>query len=380
MLSVKFHKFSFILLFLLFSFNSLATLPEPLIRVAIQKNIPNLTIVSMADHSLTISDKNTNQEIWNGNSANIASHKTGLQINNNNIHTSNIIIEASNNLFQVGSNIYRGKLRVIKQNNSLLVINDLPLETYIAGLINSEISSSWPEETIKAQAIAARTYALNQIEQRKRANPSNLYDIGATTLDQVYFGAHREDLKSIRLVKATQGEVLKCEGKIFPAYYHSCCGGQTQKASNVWEHAKGPAPILDRFCERSPKHDWEFKISLKDFLHKISANKQQLNKIVSITTIPFFDSPRVNTLLIETTDDVLEIKATELRSLFGYSIFKSTWFEVKLEGNQLTFQGRGYGHGVGMCQWGAKGMAEQGYNYQDILKFYYPNAEIAKIY
>jgi len=351
--------------------------PEPIIRVAIINNLSTVTIESQTG-ILSILDKDNS--VWNGHIATLSSTENGLRVNGQTLGTKAVTVTNSRSFYKIDNKTYRGSLRLIQENNSITLINNIPLESYIAGLINSEISSTWPDEATKAQAVAARTYAINQITRTKQANSSAIYDIKSRTLAQVYFGAHQEDERSISLVKQTRGEVLKINDLIFPAFYHSCCGGETEDADREWTGAIGPPVVQDKVCERAPQQNWSLSISKSDFLNLASTPEQNIKEISAITVIPFFNAPRINTVLIETPDDVFEIKATELRKLIGYSKLKSTWFEVSMNGKNIVFNGHGYGHGVGMCQWGAKGMAEEGFGYKDILNFYYPKANIARIY
>lgn len=282
--------------------------------------------------------------------------------------------------YRVGNRSFRGTITVLwKAPRELMVVNALPLEDYLAGLINSEISSSWPPEAIKAQSVAARTYALHQIETAKRA-ASRPYDITGTVLDQVYDGAHQEDQLAIRAVGATRGQVLLRAGALFPSYYHSCCGGQTEHAHNVWPGEAGPPPIRDPYCAGSLRSTWSAAIPLRAFISGLARKGVALSNVRSIATAAHADSPRTDLVLIDDDRGIQMVQATELRRLFGYGVVKSTWFNAEIQGSQILFTGRGYGHGVGLCQWGAKGMAEEGFGYRDILKFYYPDAEVAAAY
>lgn len=292
-----------------------------------------------------------------------------------------LLLESSHERLQIGNRLYRGNLKVLWQApGKLLVINTIPLEDYLVGLIGSEISPAWPVEAIKAQAIAARTYALHHAQVLKRSASAKPYDVSSSVLSQVYDGAHKEDARSREAVFATRGKVLMRESKLFPAYYHSCCGGQTEHAHHVWPGESGPPVITDTFCERSPKHDWTLKIPATTFSATMRANNLALSTLRAVSIEPEEDSPRVANLIVTDDQGPHSIKATELRRIFGFKEIKSTWFTVHLEGNELLFTGRGYGHGVGMCQWGAKGMAEARKNVNEILRFYYPDAEIMTIY
>jgi len=366
-----------ICIILALGFVSYAASLEPTIRVAVVNAHSSVTVEANGGGLLSITDT-LSRPVSKLRIATIVTTSNGLRINGRPLDGSELFIQGRD--YRIGTRTFRGTLHIVQNGNNIIVVNDLPIESYLVGLINSEISSNWPVEVIKAQAVAARTYAISQMERMRQARPDSPYDIESTMLDQVYDGAHREEAHVYRILEATRGQVLRRNGMIFPSFYHSCCGGFTEHAHNVWSDAQGPPTIEDRYCERSPKREWSYRIPRTDFQKVLANNGVRFDSIISVTTIPFFDSPRVDTLVLETNTGIHNIKATELRKLLGWANLKSTWFEVRLAGANIVFEGHGYGHGVGMCQWGAKGMAEEGYAYTDILKFYYPDAEMVTIY
>lgn len=352
---------------------------EPTIRVAVANEQGAVTVEADAGGAISVTDTSS-RPLSRGGVATIVASQSGLRVNGRPTASKEVVIQSRAETFHIGARSFRGELKAVQNGNRILIIDEVPIETYLVGLIDSEISASWPAEAIKAQAVAARTYAMNQTERTRRARPDSSYDIESTMMDQVYDGAHREEAHVYKIVEATRGQVLEKNGVLIPAFYHSCCGGLTEYAHNVWANAEGPPPVEDHFCERSPKRNWSYKLTRAEFQKILGANNVPVGSITSITTVPFFDSPRVDTAIIETTSGTQNVKATDLRKFLGYANLKSTWFEVSLAGKDVVFTGRGYGHGVGMCQWGAKGMADEGHAYTEILKFYYPDAELVTIY
>jgi len=349
---------------------------HPTIRVAIIKDIPQIMIRPVRGVLLVGQEQMT--------SASIRAVNGGLRVNGVPFPGESILVEGKPGLFYIERSKFRGALRIqLLGASSLLVVNELDLEDYLAGLINSEISSNWPIEAVKAQAVAARTYALYQIAKSNKTNTNTLYDIESTVADQVYHGAHREDKRAYQGVRSTTGMVLTRDGIIFPAYYHSTCGGYTEAAHNVWRDAGGPPGVVDSNCRRSPHSEWYLTLRKTEFLAVLTAHgiigSDRL--ITGISQTPFSDSPRTNEVVLYLDNgDHIAIKATELRRMLGYARLKSTWFNVGFEGDKVVFAGRGFGHGVGLCQWGAKGMAESGHTYREILKHYYANADIGRMY
>ena len=278
----------------------------------------------------------------------------------------------------LGGKQFRGSIEVQRNDQGkLLVINEIPLEDYLVGLVQSEIASTWPAEALKAQAVAARTYALYR--QKQRQGVKSLYDLESTTDDQVYNGLKPNDASVTEAVRQTQGEVLWYFG-YFPAYFHSCCGGMTEVTSHVWNKKDVSVSVVDPFCQRAPYFHWEYRISNFDLLKILKQQGLEGKRIVHGTPTPFDNTPRAETVEIKTDLSTLYVRATDLRNWMGTQQLRSTWFEAAVGPRETVFRGLGYGHGVGLCQWGAKGMSEVGKSYKDILKFYYPKAEMRKMY
>ena len=241
-----------------------------------------------------------------------------------------------------------------------------------------EISHQWPIEAIKAQAVAARTYAVYQKEAMKSKN----YDLMADTSSQVYGGYGSEKRKTNRAVNFTYGEILRYKGKVFPAYFHATCGGVTENASELWkidiEPLKGER--LCSFCLNSPHYYWKATMDLKTIQKKLGGFYKAKGDLGNIVVAERTSTGRVRTLgLKDEKGESFNISAKDFRSLLGPDFIRSTNFSMILDQDRVIFSGKGWGHGVGLCQWGAYGMSRQGYNYKQILEFYYPGAEIIKI-
>ena len=384
MLMKKRHLSVLLLACLLILGSSLSALaaPPPTIRVLVIEAVSQLTI-SVKHKAFILTDENGKTFRRRRKKINIVKDQNGFRVNGEKFAATQLTVYNSSEQYAINNRSFRGKIIIHKMSNGKIgVVNVLPVEDYLVGIINSEISSMWPIESIKAQVVAARTYSLKRIQDMR--NSAKPYDIFATTLDQVYHGSHLEDSKSRKAVRETRGETLNKQGKIFKTYYHSCCGGKTEHIHNVWPQkimsASKQSSVIDKFCARSPAITWEHRISLVDLENLLQANNVQLSSIQDIATTQLPDSPRIDQVLIIDQAGLSMIKATSLRKWIGYKKFRSTWFNVGIENNHVVFAGRGYGHGVGMCQWGVKGMAEAGHSYKEILSFYYPNAQLATNY
>ncbi|MDO8494135.1 MAG: SpoIID/LytB domain-containing protein [Deltaproteobacteria bacterium] len=361
-------------LFFLFSGAALAQKP-PTIRIALLKDIDSLTIRGEELRLLAPEEKPVNTFLTSP--AHIRPVDDVIQIGQDQYNFGFVAISDAHGKLQLDGKTFAGSIEVRNMGGGkLLVINELPLEKYLVGLIHGELNASWPLETIKAQAVAARTYAL----YTRKKNLKPLYDLETNHLDQVYVGSKGDkDLIVEEAIKQTDGEVLWFLG-VYPGYYHSDCGGQTELSKNVWGGSEPSSSIVDSYCKNSPAHRWRLTISKKELLQSLTPHGLEGKVIRNISAELRDDSSRNALVSIETDAATLYLKATDLRRILGYNRLKSTWFQVAANADGIDFIGYGHGHGVGLCQWGAKTMAEKGFNYRSILKFYYPKAEVRKIY
>jgi len=259
----------------------------------------------------------------------------------------------------------------------LAVINILKMSDYLKGVMAREISPRWDMEVIKAQAIAARTYALYQMNKNKDLS----FDVSSDVYSQVYAGVYSEDTASNRAVDDTKGLVLTIHGDIFPAYFHATCAGQTENADNLWEiNLPSLKSVACAFCQESPHYTWQLNISLKEIQKRLLNIKgASKSSIVSIDILGRTLSHRVHWMAVTYKDGtVLKFSGNTFRLKVDPDRIRSTNFDVMIKNNHGFFKGKGWGHGVGLCQWGAKQLAEKGMKAKDILQHYYQGARIVK--
>lgn len=271
---------------------------------------------------------------------------------------------------------YRGVIEVTPADKGLQVVNELPLEDYLVGLINCEISSQWPMEAVKAQAVIARSYAIFQKESRKGAP----YHLESSVMDQVYEGCDIEDSRAARGVKETAGEVLTFNGPIVQAFYHSHCGGHTEASENVWGYR---LPYLNgvacRYCQEVNPYHWEQKIPLGKVESQLRSAGFNLSRIRDVRPGSRNRSGRLKEVIFQTSRGKVPVPGVAVRKALGYGVIKSTNFELRVVEDDLLFTGTGNGHGVGLCQWGAKQRAADGFDYREILSYYYPGVRLATL-
>lgn len=250
-------------------------------------------------------------------------------------------------------------------------VQSLPVERYLVGVLEREVSGAWPPEALKAQAVASRTYALYRKDHPRGAK----FDVESNVNDQVFEKRHRHSPSIIQAVKETEGEALQYNGQFIESFFHSCCGGMSESADRVWAGHQAP-PLQsvheDPYCSTCPRDHWEYQISRED-LDSILSRHGMSRVRGDIEVTERDDSGRVSKISLGKKSI---IDGATFRQWVGNEKIKSTLFEVSPQGDTVLFSGRGSGHGVGLCQWGAKGMADQGRDYREILEFYYPGSEL----
>lgn len=279
---------------------------------------------------------------------------------------------------KINGNLFRGHLEIANiDNKHLIVVNEVNLEAYVAGLVNAEMPHNWPIEALKAQAVVARTYALWQ----KERHLNQYYDMDANFMDQVYIGADAEDRRGWEAVNATHGEIITYEGKPILAMYHSICGGETENSEDAIGY-KYPylRAVKCNFCRIAPHFYWHYAIGLKSFAYKLIAKGYNVSEVYGFEVLKRSRTQRVMIARIVTNNGNIDVDGVTLRGIIGYDKLRSTLFWFHIKNDTILFDGKGFGHGVGMCQWGAYGMAKKGYTYRQIIHYYYKNVRIEKIY
>lgn len=330
----------------------------------------------------------------------------------------------SNSPVSLDGKRYRGLIEFIPgSKGTMTAVNELDLEEYLYGVLPKEMPAGWPIEALKAQAVAARTYAVYNLCKWEKSG----FDLCAGSADQYYGGYDEEMASTNEAVDETRGEIALYEGKPIIAFYHSDSGGITEDNADVSEK-EFPylKPVKDEFGKESPYADWCVSFSAAEIENKIGDLRNAIGQVTDIYVTQKSASGRAKTVVISGTRGKVEVTGTQLRNMLGLN---STLFDINggdattlliagsndimsaktgdlylLSSSRLTslkasreiflqggfklkeidysinedfkFTGHGRGHGIGLSQWGARGMAEQGYNYIEILQHYYKNVEI----
>ncbi|WKZ22130.1 MAG: SpoIID/LytB domain-containing protein [Candidatus Brocadiaceae baterium WH-1] len=272
---------------------------------------------------------------------------------------------------------YRGEIKILRQpNNTFSVVKAVDMESYIAGVVGSEMPSSWEEDALRAQAIIARTYAINRINVRR----GDIYHI--EMLDLAYRGMANETAKITRIVQDTKGIVIAYNWNIFPAFFHSTCGGHTEDSKHVFGIDSMPPlrGVVCNYCNNTKYSSWSVDIRKADIEKRLRESNINTPDISTVNTVDPGRSDRGSSVEIVFANGKKEMSANQFRLLVGPNLLYSTAFTSRSNGNNITFSGKGFGHGVGLCQYGAQGMAKNGFPYTSILKHYYPGIELIRLY
>ncbi|MES2801158.1 MAG: SpoIID/LytB domain-containing protein [Bdellovibrionota bacterium] len=241
---------------------------------------------------------------------------------------------------------------VHKENNKYDLIEVVPLTHYLAGVVSKEMPLAWPVEALKAQAVVARSYLFSRMQERR----DKIFHVDADQMDQVF--QWTDSQKAYQVVASTEDIVLAANKKIVKTFYHSDCGGQTLPADKVWVGAVDLGTTQDPWCQVRVSNQWSYSVPVSEFSNK-----------------DVFEAAYFKNKVVRFEDWSIQ----KLRQVFGYSKIRSSPENIAVDDSAITFSGRGFGHGVGLCQWGSLHMAKKGRTYMDILTHYYPKAEILKI-
>lgn len=313
-----------------------------------------------------------------------------------------LVVRPENGSFvQWNGKRYRGELVITATDSGSLVVNRLPMDDYLRGVVPLEIGNRTSAEmaAVQAQAVAARTYAY------KHLNDARPFDMYATVQDQVYGGVDAENPLSDTAIASTSDVVVLYNGQPITTPYHSTCGGSTAGVSEVWyDQPDQPylRPVSDKipgtnnyYCDPSPRFSWTQTYDatgLRAVMEKYLANytnapKANLGRITDVREEGKTPSGRVAALTVQTESGSYTLRGNDIRFVLRDPkgvILNSTLFSLSAATtgggvSSLTLNGRGYGHGIGMCQWGAIGRARAGQNYRTILETYYPGTTIGRI-
>ena len=297
---------------------------------------------------------------------------------------------------------YRGSAEVLRDRTGLTVVNRLPMEPYLLGVVSAEMGrrSSSEQAALRAQAVVSRTYAFRNLRRWR----SEGFDLYATVSDQAYGGIAAETPEGRAAVSETRGRILTYNGAPIEAFYYSTCGGRTADGYEVFRGASRPylrsgadvAPHGTAYCSISPRYHWREEWSgsslravLARYLPNPAGKSRNLDRLADIRVTRRTGSGRVDQLVVSAGGSEVRVDGqTNIRQVLrtpGGDMLRSTAFTLVVSGagnsvSHLVAEGSGAGHGVGLCQWGAVGRARAGQGHEEILAAYYPGTRLEHRY
>ncbi len=374
---MKFTKLYFIV-FILFFFsfvNLFAKEYNEYVKVGILTNQKDLTLAGDTKYYFT----SNNKKYY------LSAGKIRIQIKKNEA----IILNKSYKLpikfvsskgFMVNNKIYRGNIIITSSSEGNNIINELKMEDYLKGILPREASASWNQETLKAQAVISRTYALKNMGRHAKQG----FDVCSQVHCQVYGGASCETKNCNKAVYDTKQEVVLYNNEPAQTFFHSSCAGHTEDPQFVWqwnsetpEYLKG---VKDPYCKDNPHQNWTTTIPETTIREKLIKAGYKVGKIKKISASGTTTAKAAKEIIIKHSKGTTKLNSYKFRCAVSADKIKSTLItNITFKNKSFTFEGKGWGHKVGLCQWGAKAMGDKGFTYKEILEFYYPKTKVGKI-
>lgn len=378
----------------------------PFVRVLLDESQTQITV--SADRQFAIEClKGGEQEIYYSNrpvtiinrGRTLAVENTQQSLLTEYVDEVNIIPRGATNRLQVGGKRYRGLMKLLPDGQVVQLINVIYMEDYLRGVVPPEIGKRTDSEieAVKAQAVAARTYAIAHLQQY----PAEQYDMKSSIMDQIYKGLSVENSLINRSIDATAGQTITFDDQLINAYYHSTCGGMTDDIESVWDRKETPylkAVTDSGACSWSKYYTWrevfterQLRGRLEQYLSSDRGRDMVISRITDIVLAELSPGGRIARMTVVTEAGNYQFKKDRIRWVVGRTsnpdlILPSDRFDVVIDRDAsgrvetVTFKGRGYGHGVGMCQCGAIGLARQGWSFNAILQHYFTGVELQTKY
>lgn len=343
----------------------------PDLRVGLAAGQGSVTISPAAGKGMARTDAGKSVSLAAGQSYDVRWQNGAFLVGREKLRGEILIIRPEAVEFSLNGRRYRGSLELRHRGAGLTAVNIVPVDDYLLSVVPEEMPTDWPAEALKAQSVAARSFALKS----RGRHAAEGYDLCTTTHCQLYKGIASEKTASTAAVRATRGEVLTYGAQPIEALFHTDSGGMTESSEDVWgSHVPYLRAVRDTPLGTMP---WAKTMSKADLEKKLAAKGHAIGRLRAIELSPLAvgraakdrtASGRVKAMTVTGTKGSVTLSGTAWRSLLG---LKSTLFSAKLTKDSVTFTGFGAGHGLGISQWGAKRLAETGKSYADILHHYY---------
>jgi stage II sporulation protein D len=346
----------------------------PTVRVLLAESPGPVRLKAQSDYWMTLPDRPRPSGRGKRGEVLVSFDGQGLRVNGAPAKSNRIVLSPMEPAaLEFNQRRYAGEMEVVLEGKQLLLINELDMEQYVLGVLTPEIGAGSPLEALKAQAICSRGFAHMVVQKRLGRE----YHLRPDSNDQVYRGYPGQNGVLLRAIAETEGLLLTYRGQPFTTFFHATCGGATESVYD-WTGGTLVAPLAGvpcGFCENSRTYKWRF-----------TQTRAELSKALGGPVADLIVSARSKSGRVKDVEMVLErggrrrIAAADLRKKFGVNKFKSLLFDVKEEGDKFVFEGRGWGHGVGMCQSGAIELAQRGKSVEEILKHYFPSSQLKRFW
>lgn len=350
-------------------------LPETIIRIGLLSKVPSVTIGSEGAFEAVELSTGRRVELSERNMYLVKAQGPEILVGPDRFrHQVRFIARRPKKLLRVNGRRYRGSLVLAAGSSRLTVINETGLEGYLYGVLPREVSPSWPMESLKAQAVVARTFALKSLGKHQ----SSGYDVSADVWSQVYGGFESEKEPTNRAVDDTRSEVVTYKGQLINAVFFSSCGGRTEDPQDAWGSALPyMRSVRCSFCRKYSGYHWERQVSEAKVLSGLRKIGVAGTKVKNLRIAAWNRSGRAQFIEVATDRTRTRVRSSQFRVAVGPDAVRSTFLTgIRKTRDGFEFRGKGWGHGVGFCQWGAKGMAERRKRYADIATYYYPGTKV----
>ena len=352
-----------------------AAKPDKIVRVLIVENSKSAYIKHSGRINIYTQDLSKKYKVSSAGTISVKMHKNGHVQVGTLIPDKPIIVQpVGDTQLEISKISYTGTLYVLPNKTTFNIVEYTPLENYLYGVLPYEMHPTWALEALKAQAVAARTYTLKSIE-KKADEPFDLY---ADVRSQMYKGSVNVYPSVKKAVDQTRGQVLAYQGELFFTYYHGNCGGGTDHVE-IWNqkapHIKPLSGAACKFDSHSKSYNFSQDIA-KSTVEKFTKSQGLKGTLKSVKVAKKTGTGRASHLTLKTSGGSKTVLCSSFRAATGIRSCKLT--KISIGTTKAHFEGHGYGHGIGMCQDGAHGMAKQNYNYKQILKQYYPGSTLSQ--
>lgn len=337
------------------------------LRIAISKNVSSVAVGSSTDAVVKDGSGRVLGQLTAMNALNASARGRAVGIAD--WQASQLIIEPSDDGYVwINDRWYRGRTRLIRQGSGVTALNLVDLEAYLYSVVGAEAIPSWPQEALKAQSVAARTYAIYKMN----TSGNRIYDLDTTTRTQVYKGLESEFTSTQDAVNATEGQIMTFNGKAILAVFHSSSGGHTENVEDVWNSALPYLRGVVDYDQVAPVFQWSKNFSASELGRLIGG----VGRVRSLSAERITPHGRIIKMRVVGDQGSKLVSDDQLRRVLE---LRSTLFTVSANNGTFEINGRGFGHGIGLSQWGAFSLADQGVTYDRILSHYYQNARLTQM-